>query len=462
MAQAAGRVARAVGAFLAAERGGARLPVGRLPVRIRAWDGSEAGAQADSGAPVVVLNHRRALRRLLWQPGEAGLAHAYVSGDLDVDGDLGESLAAMWGLLRDGTVTPRRPRLRELPGLVGNAVRLGLLGPAPAPPPEAIRLPRFARLHSKRRDRAVIAHHYDAGNEFYRLILDRNMAYSSGYWAGLSVPLTPQTLAAAQDAKLDMICRKLALGPGSTLLDVGCGWGSLPIHAAKYFGAQVRAVTIAAEQRDHVNQRIRAEGLDGVVQVDLLDYRDIAGRIEGYGGFDAVSSIEMGEHVGEENYPTFAATLYGALHPGGRALVQQMSRGANHPGGGAFIETYVTPDMVMRPVGDTLTLLQRAGLEVRDVHSMREHYVPTVRAWLATLEANWDRAVALAGERGARMWRLYLVGGALAFEENRMGVDQILLVRPTATGRSGFPATRVGFEPDVAARESARTGTTAP
>jgi cyclopropane-fatty-acyl-phospholipid synthase len=244
-----------------------------------------------------------------------------------------------------------------------------------------------------------------------------------------------------------MVCRKLGLGPGSTLLDVGCGWGSLPIHAAQHFGAQVRGVTIATEQRDHINQRIRAEGLADRVQVDLVDYRDVPTRIEEYGSFDAVSSIEMGEHVGDENYPTFAAILSGAVKPGGRALVQQMSRGANHPGGGAFIETYVTPDMVMRPVGDTLTLLQRAGLEVRDVHVMREHYVPTIRAWLATLEAHWDEAVRLAGVRGARMWRLYLAGGALAFEENRMGVDQILLVRPTATGRSGMPATRVTPEP---------------
>ncbi|MDT7741191.1 MAG: cyclopropane-fatty-acyl-phospholipid synthase, partial [Actinomycetota bacterium] len=324
MGQAAARVARAIGAFVETQRSGARPGEvetqrsgpgeedGRLPVRIRAWDGSEAGAPADSGAPVVVLNHRRALRRLLWQPGEMGLAHAYVSGDLDVDGDLGAGLAAMWGLFRDGAVTTRRPRLGELPGLVGTAVRLGLLGPKPSPPPEAITLPRFARLHSKRRDRAVIAHHYDAGNDFYELILDENMAYSSGYWTDLAAPPTDANLVAAQDAKLDMICRKLGLGPGSTLLDVGCGWGSLPIHAAKHFGAHVRGVTIATEQRDHINQRVRAEGLADKVQVDLVDYRDIPTHIEEYGSFDAVSSIEMGEHVGDGNYPTFAAVLFGA------------------------------------------------------------------------------------------------------------------------------------------------------
>ena len=419
---AAGRIARAVGSFVE----------GTLPVRIRAWDGSEVGPE---DGPTVVLNHRRALRRLLWQPGEMGLAHAYVSGDLAVEGDLGEALTAMWGLVRDGALRPRRPGVGELPGLAVTALRLGLLGLRPAPPPEAIRIK--GRLHSKRRDRDVIAHHYDAGNDFYTLLLDPSMAYSSGYWRESGVDLRQ-----AQHAKLDLVCRKLDLRPGATLLDIGCGWGSLAVHAAREYGASVRAVTISAQQRDHVNRRIRAEGLADRVQVDLLDYRDIAAQVGDYGSFDAVASIEMGEHVGDAHYPVFAATLFGAVHPGGRALIQQMSRGAGHPGGGAFIETYVTPDMVMRPVGDTLTFLQHGGLEVRDVHVMREHYVPTIRAWLASLEARWDDAVALVGENGARMWRLYLVGAALAFEENRMGVDQILAVRPTSTGRSGMPPTR--------------------
>ncbi|HSK60341.1 MAG TPA: cyclopropane-fatty-acyl-phospholipid synthase family protein [Actinomycetospora sp.] len=425
-AGAAARVAGAVGAFLD----------GPLPVRIRAWDGSEAGAAPGPGVPTVVLRSRRALRRLLWQPGEMGLAHAYVSGDLDVDGDLAEGLAAMWALVRAGAIAARRPGVGELPGLAARALRLGLVGPKPAAPPEAIRV--RGRRHSRRRDREVIAHHYDAGNAFYALLLDDSMAYSSGYWTS-----EQSTLARAQHDKLELICRKLELAPGRRLLDIGCGWGSLAIHAAREHGARVRAVTISREQRDHVNARIRAEGLAGQVQVDLLDYRDVADRITASDSpFDAVSAIEMGEHVGEEHYPVFAATLHGALRPGGRALVQQMSRGVNAPGGGAFIETYVTPDMVMRPVGDTLNHLARTGLEVRDVHVMREHYVPTIRAWLATLEERFDEAAAMVGERGVRMWRLYLAGAALAFEENRMGVDQILLARPTDRGRSGMPVTR--------------------
>ncbi len=440
---AAGRIASAVGGFLD----------GPLPVRIRAWDGSEAGPAPAPGVPTVVLRSRRALRRLLWEPGEMGLAHAYVSGDLDVDGDLGEALDTMWELIRSGAIAARRPRVGELPGLLARAVRLGLVGAKPAPPPEAIRV--TGRLHSKRRDRAVIAHHYDAGNAFYELLLDPSMAYSSGYWTS-----EDSTLVEAQHAKLELICRKLDLAPGRRLLDIGCGWGSLAIHAAREHGAQVRAVTISREQRDQVNARIRAEGLADKVQVDLLDYRDIAERITAVDGpFDAVSSIEMGEHVGDEHYPTFAATLFGALRPGGRALVQQMSRDRVAPGGGAFIETYVTPDMVMRPVGETLRFLQGSGLEVRDVHVMREHYVPTIRAWLAALEARWDEAVSLVGERGARMWRLYLVGGALAFEGNRMGVDQVLLARPTDRGRAAMPATRDDWTVGVSVQEGANAGT---
>ena len=406
---------------------------GGLPLRIRAWDGSEAGAPADSGAPVVVLNHRRALRRLLWQPGEMGLAHAYVSGDLDVDGDLGAGLTAMWALFRDGAITTRRPRLGELPGLVGTAARLGLLGPKPAPPPEAITLPRFARLHSKLRDRAVIAHHYDAGNDFYELILDENMAYSSGYWADLAAAPTTENLVAAQDAKLDMICRKLDLRPGSTLLDVGCGWGSLPIHAAKHYGAHVRGVTIAVEQRDHISQRIRAEGLADRVQVDLVDYRDIATHIEEYGSVRRGVEHRDGRARRRRELPDVRRhAVRGGAPRRSRARAADVAPARDHPGGGAVHRDLRRPrTCVMRPVGDTLD----AAPARRARGPRRPRHAGALRADLpgvdrAPSRRRWDRrGRARRGSRGARMWRLYLVGAALAFEENRMGVDQILLGR---------------------------------
>lgn len=394
-----------------------------LPVRLRAWDGSEAGP---SDAPVVVLRSRRALRRLLWQPGELGLAQAYITGELDVEGDLAEGLRAAWTSARErGAHTPRLT-LADWARAVGEAARLGVVGPRlPAPATEA-RL-RGDR-HTKARDRAAISHHYDLSNDFYRLLLDDTMAYSCGYWT--AEDMDP---ADAQRAKLELICRKLGLTAGSRLLDIGCGWGSLTLYAAGRHKARVTAVTLAREQAAHVREQVRERGLEHLVEVVCQDYRDITGS-----AFDAVATVEMGEHVGDEEYPAFAAALHRMVRPEGRVLVQQMSRGANAPGGGAFIEAYIAPDMHMRPLGDTVALLEAAGLEVRSTESMREHYVRTVAAWHRTLERRWDEVVALVGTETARVWRLYLVGGALAFEEGRMGVDQILSVRRDRKGASGL------------------------
>ncbi|MFF9364898.1 class I SAM-dependent methyltransferase [Streptomyces griseoluteus] len=394
-----------------------------LPVRLRAWDGSETGP---SDAPVVALRSRRALRRLLWQPGELGLAQAYVTGELDVEGDLAEGLRAAWTSARErGAHTPRLT-LADWARAVGEAARLGVVGPRlPAPATEA-RL-RGDR-HTKARDRAAISHHYDLSNDFYRLLLDDTMAYSCGYWT--AEDMDP---ADAQRAKLELICRKLGLTAGSRLLDIGCGWGSLTLYAAERHQARVTAVTLAREQAAHVREQVRERGLEHLVEVVCQDYRDITGS-----AYDAVATVEMGEHVGDEEYPAFAAALHRMVRPEGRVLVQQMSRGANAPGGGAFIEAYIAPDMHMRPLGDTVALLEAAGLEVRSTESMREHYVRTVTAWHRTLERRWDEVVALVGTETARVWRLYLVGGALAFEEGRMGVDQILSVRRDRKGASGL------------------------
>ncbi|HTZ42273.1 MAG TPA: cyclopropane-fatty-acyl-phospholipid synthase family protein [Jatrophihabitans sp.] len=403
-----------------------------LPVRLRAWDGSEAGP---AGAPVLHLTSRRALRRLLWEPSELGIAQAYITGEVDVPGgaaELADGLRRVWQHARGtGTGTgPVRLSARQQARAAVLALRLGALGRRPTVPSTQAKL--TGTLHTRARDRAAIAHHYDLSNEFYGLILDPAMAYSCGYYREPGY-----TLEQAQRAKLDLICRKLGLRPGLRLLDVGCGWGSLSLHAAEHYGAQVLGVTISQQQHEFISKRIAERGLADRVEVRVQDYREIpAGR------FDAVSSIEMGEHVGEHNYPAYAGVLFSHLAPGGRLLLQQMSRHAGTaPGGGAFIESYIAPDMHMRPLSETLGFLERAGFEIRDVQALREHYVRTVEHWLQTFESHYSDAVAMVGEEMARVWRLYLVGGGLTFEEGRMGVDQILAVRPSELGRSGLPAT---------------------
>lgn len=419
-----------------------RLIGAPLPVRVRAWDGSEAGA---SDGPVVVVKHRRALRRLLWNPGELGLARAFVAGEIEADGDLAEGLSRFWRLAKAQDLSGVRPGPADVWAAVRTATALRVLGPRPKAPAAEARL--SGTLHTRRRDRAAIAHHYDLSNDFYELLLDPRMAYSCGYWT------QPESAhygpADAQRDKLDLICRKLDLRPGMRFLDVGCGWAALLIHAAQHYGVTAVGVTLSAQQRAFGTARVAELGLRDRVEIRLQDYREIADR-----PFDAVSSIEMGEHVGEDNYPGYAARLHELLRPQGRLLLQQMSRGAaganTAPGGGEFMQRYVAPDMFMRPLGSTLNLLEAAGLEVADVHSLREQYAWTVRPWLHTLQERRAEAVALIGEERWRVWLLYLAGAALAFEENRMGVHQVLAVRPDAVGRSGLPRARrdvLGVDP---------------
>ena len=410
---------------------------GELPVRLRAWDGSEAGS---ADGPLVVLNSADAVRRLLWRPGELGAAQAYVTGELDVpavDGwDLDKALTYVWDVVAQRGLSGGRPSAAVIARALRSLAGLGVLGAPPKAPASQAQIK--GRLHSQLRDSRSISFHYDLSNEFYSLILEPQMAYSCGYHSTPDVPVG----AKAQFDKLSLVCRKLGLEPGMTLLDVGCGWGSLSLHAAEHFGATVTGITIAAEQKKFIDARIAERGLErpGHHQALRLPRRPVG---TGGGQYDAVSSIEMGEHVGEGNYPTYASVLHRSVKPGGRVLVQQMSRsgrkGGKHPGGGPFIESFIAPDMHMRPVGETVAYLEAGGLEVRDVHGLREHYVLTVAGWLENFNANRDRLVEMMGEEVVRVWELYLVGGAMAFRDGRMGVDQILMVRP---GRPAHVAAR--------------------
>ncbi|MEO7448190.1 MAG: cyclopropane-fatty-acyl-phospholipid synthase family protein [Humibacillus sp.] len=427
---------------------------GHLPLRIRAWDGSTAGPSDGAlDAPTVVVRDRAALRRLVRHPGELGLAQAYVTGELDVDGDLLDGLRRVWAIARSQSgitgssqtagasavsstdvgdvVKGVAARLPVLAKGLRTAYALGAVGLPPEPPVSQARL--RGRLHTTSRDRSAIEHHYNLSNDFYSLILDPSMAYSCGYWTSVAEGYTVED---AQRDKLDLVCRKLGIEPGGRHLDIGCGWGSLSLHAAEHFGANVVGVTISSEQKAFIDARIRERDLQDRVEIRLQDYREVPD-----GPFDTISSIEMGEHVGQRNYPTYTAQIHRLLRPGGRMLIQQMSR-TTRPGGGPFIEAFIAPDMHMRPVGETVAFIEQAGLEVRDVHALREHYVWTVNAWYDTFEANWARVVEVVGEEVGRVWRLYLVGGALAFEEGRMGVDQILAVKPSLDGRSEMPPVR--------------------
>ncbi|MGW1068338.1 class I SAM-dependent methyltransferase [Streptomyces aureus] len=351
-----------------------------------------------------------------------------------MEGDLAHGLRAMWAAARERGLHAPKLSPADWTRAIAEVLRLGVVGPRPPAPVTQARL--RGSMHSKARDRAAISHHYDLSNDFYRLLLDETMAYSCGYWPDDKTEAAP---AEAQRAKLELICRKLALVPGARLLDIGCGWGSLTLYAAQQHKVRVTAVTLAREQAAYVREQVRERGLTDRVEVVCQDYRDITGS-----AYDAVATIEMGEHVGDDEYPAFAAALHRLVRPQGRVLVQQMSRGTTAPGGGAFIEAYIAPDMHMRPMGETVGLLEAAGLEVRSVESLREHYVRTINAWHQTLEERWPDFVRLVGEETARAWRLYLVGGALAFEERRMGVDQFLAVRPGATGDSNLTGAEAG------------------
>lgn len=402
-----------------------------LPVRIRAWDGSESGPP---GAPVLVIRHRRALRRLLWKPGELGLARAWVAGEIDIDGDLYAALALLSGLIwergdgQDAVHPARDPRLRAA---ARGLLKIGGALPPPPPPPEEVRR-RVGPLHTKRRDKQAISHHYDVGNDFYALVLGLSMVYSCAYWEDGG------TLEDAQRDKLDLICRKLALTEGDRLLDVGCGWGSMAIHAAREYAVQVTGVTLSREQAAFARKRIAEEGLTDRIEIRVQDYRDVRD-----GPYDAISSIGMAEHVGAVRYREYADQLFSLLKPGGRLLNHQIARRPEKDESAyqvdEFIDRYVFPDGELAPLGRTTATLEDAGFEVRDIEAIREHYALTLRHWVANLEANWGQAVRLTSPGRARVWRLYMAASAIAFERNRIGVNQILAVKTPDSGASGLP-----------------------
>jgi cyclopropane-fatty-acyl-phospholipid synthase len=415
---------------------------GQLPVAIEAYDGSRAGP-TDASATVVIRNPD-ALTRVITRPGELGLARAYVAGDIDLDGDI----YALFDFIE------RMPALHlSVPTVLG---LLRTAGPAALkrlpPPPEEARL--AGGLHSKRRDRDAIVHHYDVSNAFYRMVLGPSMTYSCAVWSSPDI-----TLEQAQANKYDLICRKLGLQPGMRLLDVGCGWGGMLLHAAERYGVTGVGVTLSRDQEELATKRVAEAGLGGQIEIRRQDYRDVSD-----GPFDAISSIGMFEHVGRNRMEEYFRRLLALLRPGGRLLNHAIARPGypqpDTPTGRArgayrrlataagsrvtsrvdskFMDRYVFPDGELHEVGVVVSMLQETGFEVRHLESLREHYALTLRRWVANLEDNWDAAVAEVGEGRARVWRLYMAGCARIFELDHVQIHQVLAIK-TEHGDSGLP-----------------------
>ena len=391
---------------------------------IRFWDGSELPATVPGEVPRIIVRDPAAVAHVLREPNDLGLGRAWVAGMLDVEGDLERLLS----LRRDfyGTSVSRRDRLKALGAVLAAA------GPAAVRPPAALasEVRVAGRRHSRRRDSIVVRHHYDVPESFYRMVLGPSMVYSCAYFE------TPDDdLEHAQFNKLDLICRKLQLRPGDRLLDIGCGWGSLILHARKHYGVEALGITLSPAQAATARERIRDAGVDGC-EVRVADYREL-----GEGSFDAVASVGMYEHVARRDYPTYARQVTALLRPGGMFLnhgIAHIKPGPDHDR--TFMRHFVFPDAELQPVSYLLGSLEEAGLELRDLESLREHYVLTLRRWSANLAGHREEAISAAGVERERVWRLYMAGAANAFDTGEITVFQTLAVRPGAPHR--LPLTR--------------------
>jgi cyclopropane-fatty-acyl-phospholipid synthase len=402
------------------ERLATRLRERGHDLSLRLWDGSTLGGRDREYR--LVLDAPWSLRALLVPPTDLQAGETYLAGGIDVEGSMVAALREVTALRRDVDWRLRADVLRALATL-------------PAPPRE---LPRHrvslgGRLHSRDRDAAAVRHHYDVGNDFYRLFLDRDLVYSCAYFRDED-RVTPSgddrsALDRAQRNKLELICRKLDLRPGERFLDVGCGWGSLVIHAARQHGVRAVGVTLSEQQAELARARVSAAGLDGQARIELRDYRDVGGR------FDAIASVGMVEHVGAGELATYATHLWKRLRDGGRLLNHGITTGRRNEvrDFGAepdtFIGRYVFPDGALVPAHVMVRHLEEAGFEVQDVEQLRRHYARTLQHWVANLESSAEQARGPGGERTYRVWRAYLAGSVLGFESNDLGVVQILATR---------------------------------
>lgn len=417
-------------------------PVASRRFAVRFWDGS-TDEPAEEPRFTIVLETPGALRRMLMRPSELALAESYIFGAVDVEGDL-EAAAGLGDIAAARLRSPRAllrlaRHILALPHDDDAADDSGASGRLPAQ-----RL--SGRRHSTRRDREAVRFHYNVGNAFYSLWLDARMVYSCAYFERGS-----EDLDRAQESKLDLICRKLRLSPGERLLDIGCGWGGLIMHAAKRYGVFALGITLSDAQAELARSRIAAAGLGDRCRVELRDYRALGEEPP----FDKISSVGMVEHVGDARLDEYFACAHAALRPGGLFLNHGIvSIDASRPEPlkarvaarvwhrGEFIDRYVFPDGELLPAGRVVASAERSGFELRDVESLREHYVTTLRHWVRRLEAKRDEAIALVGDATYRVWRLYMSASAYGFRMGRIGIIQSLLAKPHRDGRVEIPRTR--------------------
>jgi cyclopropane-fatty-acyl-phospholipid synthase len=405
------------------------LAVDNLPLHITAYDGSDVGP--DSSEIGLHVATQEGLAYLLTAPGVLGLVRAYVAGDLELRGvHPGDPYPALQLLLQ--RLEFRRPSPSEA-FLIIKGLGVKKLRP-PAPPPQE-RLPRWRRTaqglrHSLSRDRAAIAHHYDVSNTFYEWLLGPSMTYSCAVFDD-----PKYTLEQAQAAKYDLVCRKLGLSQGQRLLDIGCGWGGMVRHAAREYGVSALGVTLSAKQADWASRQVKEEGLDHLVKIRLQDYREVP-----EGGFDAICSIGMSEHLGVANYPTYFADLRSKLRDGGRMLNHCITRPHNHSQAvSPFIDRYVFPDGELTGVGTIVVAAQNENFEIMHVENLRPHYALTLAQWNRNLVRHWEKVVREVDAPTAQVWGLYIAGSRLGFERNVVQLHQVLMTKTDRLGTSGYP-----------------------